>query len=63
MTWKTWLRGLPFGLPEDFDYSLVRTADDAVDLIITLPNRDRGRAAVGLHKHRHVVGHRVAMRA
>jgi hypothetical protein len=60
MTRKTWLDGLPFGLPKDFDYSLIRTADDAFSFMAALPNRDRGRAAAGLHKHRHVVGPRVA---
>jgi hypothetical protein len=60
VTRKPWLDGLPFGLPENFDYGVMRTASDAVSFMGTLPNRDRGRAAVGLHKHRHVVGHRVA---
>jgi hypothetical protein len=57
---KPWLRDLPFGLPEDFDYSLIRTANDALAFISALPNRDRGLAAVGLHRHRNVVGRRVA---
>jgi hypothetical protein len=60
MTRKPWLDDLPFGLPNDFDYSLIRTADDALSFMVTLPNRDRGHAAVGLHKHRHVVGRRAA---
>jgi hypothetical protein len=60
MSNSDWLRNLPFGLPPKFDYSLVRTADDACSMMFTLPNADRGTAAVELYEARDVVGHDVA---
>jgi hypothetical protein len=47
-----WLAELSGGLPADFGYCLVRSAADAKTLILTLPNCDRGRAAVGLYGQR-----------
>jgi hypothetical protein len=42
---RSWLDGLPFGLPIDFDFTVLRTPSDASDLIYTLPTYDRGKAA------------------
>jgi hypothetical protein len=55
-----WLRVLPSGLPSNFDYSLIRTTDDACNMIWALPNADRGTAALGLYEARDVVGDVVA---
>ena len=55
-----WLYDLPSGLPSNFDYSLVRTTDDACSMIWRLPNADRGKAAAELYDAREVVGHAVA---
>jgi hypothetical protein len=41
-------RPVLFGLPDDFDFGLIRTKDDAMSLIWMLPNRDRGVAALRL---------------
>lgn len=57
---SNWHTDLPLGLPSDFDWSLVRTPDDAVSLICHLPNQDRGKAALALHQHRALVGDRAA---
>jgi len=51
-----WLTSLVGGLPADFDYGMIRSADDARSLIPTLPGHDRGAAARGLHGHRWLVG-------
>ena len=48
------------GLPDDFDYSLIRNAADARWFIFTLRNSDRGKAAVGLHTHRELIGRKAA---
>jgi hypothetical protein len=45
-----WHTSLPFGLPDDFDFACIRTERDALLLMVTLPNRDRGKAALGLVK-------------
>jgi hypothetical protein len=55
---RSWLDNLPYGLPPDFDYSIVKTASDAESLMCALPNRDRGKAAVGLYEHLHQIGRR-----
>ena len=55
-----WLYDLPSGLPSNFDYSLVRTTDDACSMIWRLPNADRGKAAAELYDAREVVVHAVA---
>jgi hypothetical protein len=55
-----WSHDLPFGLPPNFDYGLVRTTDDASYMIGALPNADRGTAAVELYEAREVVGDAVA---
>jgi hypothetical protein len=60
MSDSNWLDNLFLGLPPKFDYSLVRTADDACNMMFTLPNADRGTAAVKLYEARDVVGHDVA---
>jgi hypothetical protein len=57
-----WLTGLLGGLPADFDYGLIRSADDARSLILTLPAHDRGMAAPALHYYRGLVGHNAAYR-
>jgi hypothetical protein len=41
-----WLNNLPHGLPPNFDYSAIRTTDDAVIMMTVLPNRDRGTAGI-----------------
>jgi hypothetical protein len=56
----SWRDDLCLGLPNNFDFANIKTADDAFDLIVTLPNRHRGIAARGLYEHRHIVGNRVA---
>jgi hypothetical protein len=55
-----WLRELPGGLRENFDYRIVSCVADANNLILTLPRCDRGQAALGLYHHRSVVGAEVA---
>jgi hypothetical protein len=57
-----WLASLIGGLPADFDYSVIRSVDDARLLILTLPSHDRGTAARGLHGHRWLVGRDAAYR-
>jgi hypothetical protein len=41
---KPWLTRLIGGLPAKFDYGVIRPADDARSLILTLPSHDRGGA-------------------
>jgi hypothetical protein len=53
---KPWLRGLPGGLPLDFDYRVVKSVVDARALMFELPGCDRAKAAVELYRHRNVVG-------
>jgi hypothetical protein len=56
-----WCKRLLFGLPDDFDFGLIRTEDDAELLMQVLPNRDRGVAALrlfealGARRDKHVV--------
>jgi hypothetical protein len=57
---KHWLEGLEFGLPDDFDFTVVKTKDDAASLMFRLPNADRGQAGRGLFDHRQTVGSDVA---
>jgi len=57
-----WLASLIGGLPAAFDYSVIRSVDDARLLILTLPSHDRGTAACGLHGHRWLVGRDAAYR-
>lgn len=57
-----WADHLLFGLPSDFDISVVRTVGDAATLISTLPNRYRGEGAKNLYEHRKIVGKRVTYR-
>jgi hypothetical protein len=51
---------LPFGLPADFDWHLVRSKRDAERLMFRIPNADRGCAAYALHEHRDAVGTAIA---
>ena len=53
---KFWLSQFSGGLPADFDYGVVRSVVDAKTLILVLPNCDRGRAAVELHRNRDLIG-------
>ncbi len=53
---KFWFNELSGGLPENFNYDLVRSPADAKTLILTLPNCDRGRAVVGLYRHHDRIG-------
>src|SRR5215213_5873185 len=55
-----WADHLNYGLPANFDFSVVKTVDDARTLICTLPNSDRGEAAKGLYEHRENIGQRAA---
>lgn len=55
-----WSYHLPYGLPSNFDYSVIRTPDDATRMICALPNADRGGAAVGLYEARDTIGNEVA---
>jgi hypothetical protein len=45
-----WCKRLQFGLPDDFDFGLIRTEDDAEWLMLVLPNRYRGVAALRLYE-------------
>ena len=49
-------------LPNNFDFSVVRTVDEAMTLLCALPNSDRGEAAKNLYELRKIVGKRVAYR-
>src|SRR5258706_14986031 len=57
-----WANHLHYGLPGNFDFSVVRTVDNATTLLCALPNSHRGEAAKGLYEHREIVGKRVAHR-
>lgn len=63
MTEKHWSHGLPYGLPDNFDFDVVRTKDDVETLLFTLPNRDRGIAARAVWEQRKQVGNAVAYAA
>src|SRR5271156_3640579 len=54
---------LVFGLPADFDFTTVRTVEQACRMLAALPNGDRGDAALGIWKARAVVRDKVAFRA
>jgi hypothetical protein len=51
-------RKLPLGIG-GFDFTLVRTPDDAQSVIWTLPNKDRGAAARALFDVREKIGREV----
>jgi hypothetical protein len=57
---KVWRKEMQLGLPADFDYSVIRTAEDAETLIENLPNSDRGTAALALYEQRHLIGKDIA---
>jgi hypothetical protein len=57
----TWEDRLHYGLPSNFDFSVVKTVDDAMTLLSALPNSDRGEAAKSLYDYPNV-GKRVAYR-
>jgi hypothetical protein len=57
---KPWLDELSGGLPENFNFRLVGSVADAKALILTLPNCDRGRAALGLYRHHGRIGTAIA---
>jgi hypothetical protein len=59
MSWDN----LPFGLPNDFDFTAVETPEAASILMSLLPNRDRGTAAKRLYDLKLSVGRNVAYRA
>jgi hypothetical protein len=52
----SWLAGLPFGLPDDFDYSVIGSLGDVISLMAALPNSDRGEAARALYERREQIG-------
>jgi hypothetical protein len=54
---------LVFGLPESFDFTVIRAVGDVQNLFATLPNRDRGSAALGVWNARAMVGDKVAFDA
>jgi hypothetical protein len=56
----SWTGSLPDGLSDNFDYSQVSSPDDAMSFIISLPNKDRGKAAAMLYDHRDLIGHEMA---
>jgi hypothetical protein len=60
---KHWSDSLPFGLPERFDFRVIRTDADVATLIGALPNRDRGRAAKLIYGKRNVLGKQIAYSA
>jgi hypothetical protein len=48
------------GLPCDFDFTQIRTVEEAERIIFMLPNADRGNAARGLYRERKKIGNDVA---
>jgi hypothetical protein len=60
---KDWMEGLPYGLPDNFDYEVIRSRGDVVGLIVRLPNADRGVAAREIWERRDRLGHRLAYTA
>jgi hypothetical protein len=57
---RSWRDNLMFGLPEKFDFTVIKTTADAASLIFALPNADRGEAGKGLYDQRRVIGNAVA---
>lgn len=57
-----WNDSLMFGLPTDF-ITQISTPDDVDALMVALPNRDRGAAALALYLLRESVGCEVAFHA
>ena len=53
---KSWKEPLPFGLPDDFDFSVIRSRADVVSLMAALPNADRGVLARKLYERRDHIG-------
>lgn len=51
-----WVSQLSGGLPQNFNFSVVKTAVDARKLILALPSCDRGKAAVGLYRRHRFLG-------
>lgn len=49
---ESWARTLLFGLPDDFDFGVIRTKADVITLLSSLPNSDRGEAARALYERR-----------
>jgi hypothetical protein len=60
---RSWLEGLHLGLPDDFDYGVLRAPADASSLIFRLPNADRGDAAKAIVQQRDLLGREVAYQA
>lgn len=53
---KSWKEPLPFGLPDDFNFSVIRSRADVVSLMAALPNADRGVLARKLYERRDHIG-------
>jgi hypothetical protein len=60
---KSWAQTLPFGLPDDFDYDVIRSRSDVATLLFTLPNAERGEAARALFERRERIGRALAYAA
>ena len=58
-----WSDGLSRGLPENFDYSVIRTSMDAFKLIVVIPNSQRGVAAREIYLCHKTLGKDVAYSA
>jgi hypothetical protein len=51
-TSKSWLDGLNYRVPDDFDYSVIRSVDDVESLMVRLPNAQRGWTAPEIWERR-----------
>jgi hypothetical protein len=54
---QEWLDKLQFGLPDNFDFDVIRSRDDVEALLTILPNSDRGIAAHALYERCDRIGH------
>ena len=51
-TAESWLDRCYYRLPDDFDYSVIRSVDDVQSLMTRLPNAHRGWAALEIWERR-----------
>lgn len=58
-----WDAELQFGLPEGFNFRVIRTVDDVQTLMAKLPNEYRGLEAKSIYKKRNVLGKQIAYSA
>lgn len=60
---QEWLDKLEFGLPDNFDFDVIRSRDDVEALLTILPNSDRGIAARALYERTGRTGHELVYAA